>query len=78
MFTYPTINQPWVDHAMCWKIPDPETWWLTDVPPEVRHVCLNCPVRPECLQYALDHNERSGIWGGLSEGERAKLFGGGK
>jgi WhiB family redox-sensing transcriptional regulator len=31
---------------------------------------LPCPVRAECLQYALEHDERFGIWGGLSERER--------
>lgn len=32
-----------------------------------------CPVRAECLQYALDHDERFGIWGGYSERERRAL-----
>lgn len=26
---------------------------------------LDCPVQVECLDYALAHNERSGVWGGL-------------
>jgi WhiB family redox-sensing transcriptional regulator len=30
-------------------------------------------VRAECLEYALGHDERFGIWGGLSERERRKL-----
>jgi WhiB family transcriptional regulator, redox-sensing transcriptional regulator len=40
---------------------------------EAKRVCLRCPVRVECLGYALDHDERFGIWGGLSERERRKL-----
>lgn len=32
-----------------------------------------CPVREQCLRYALDHDERFGIWGGLSERERRQL-----
>lgn len=32
-----------------------------------------CPVREQCLQYALDHDERFGIWGGYSERERRAL-----
>jgi WhiB family redox-sensing transcriptional regulator len=30
-------------------------------------------VRDECLEFALDNDERFGIWGGLSERERRKL-----
>ena len=67
------LNQPWGDRAQCWKVADPEAWWAVDVSPEVRQVCMTCPVRSECLQYALDHGEDFGIWGGLSEGERAEL-----
>lgn len=40
---------------------------------EAKKVCLSCEVREECLQWALDNNERYGIWGGLSERERRKL-----
>ena len=36
-------------------------------------MCLTCDVRDECLEYALQHDERFGIWGGLSERERRKL-----
>jgi WhiB family redox-sensing transcriptional regulator len=28
-------------------------------------VCAGCPVRPECLDYALDGGIRHGLWGGL-------------
>lgn len=40
---------------------------------EAKKVCLTCEVRDECLEYALAHDERFGIWGGLSERERRKL-----
>jgi WhiB family redox-sensing transcriptional regulator len=36
-------------------------------------VCARCPVQAECLEWALEHDERFGIWGGLSERERRKL-----
>ena len=32
-----------------------------------------CPVKAQCLDYALDNDERFGIWGGLSERERRRL-----
>jgi WhiB family redox-sensing transcriptional regulator len=34
---------------------------------------MACDVRAECLEYALLHDERFGIWGGLSERERRRL-----
>ena len=37
---------------------------------KAKAVCASCPVRTECLGYALDHHVRCGIWGGLSETER--------
>lgn len=33
-------------------------------------VCASCPVRSECLDHALRHDERFGIWGGLTQRER--------
>jgi WhiB family redox-sensing transcriptional regulator len=35
-----------------------------------KRVCAMCPVRQECLDYALRMREPFGIWGGLSEVER--------
>lgn len=43
------------------------------IDPEAKKVCLGCEVRAECLEYALGHDERFGIWGGLSERERRRL-----
>jgi WhiB family transcriptional regulator, redox-sensing transcriptional regulator len=40
---------------------------------EAKKICLGCPVKAECLDYALAHDERFGIWGGLSERERRRL-----
>lgn len=38
---------------------------------QARGVCLGCPVRPDCLAYALATGQQ-GIWGGLSERERLR------
>ena len=40
---------------------------------DAKKICTSCEVRSECLEYALENDERFGIWGGLSERERRKL-----
>lgn len=35
-------------------------------------LCQTCPVINECLSYALDNNEREGVWGGMSPSMRLK------
>ena len=37
-----------------------------------KRICAECPVRDACLEYALRVDERLGIWGGMTEGERAR------
>jgi len=36
-------------------------------------VCALCPVRAQCLEFAFETNQESGIWGGTSEDERRRL-----
>lgn len=40
---------------------------------EAKAVCLKCPVRQECLDYAIANVEKHGVWGGKSERERRKI-----
>ncbi|ROP57576.1 transcription factor WhiB [Rathayibacter sp. PhB185] len=40
---------------------------------DAKKICTSCEVRAQCLEYALENDERFGIWGGLSERERRKL-----
>jgi WhiB family redox-sensing transcriptional regulator len=40
---------------------------------EAKRICSECPVRIECLNYALRRDERYGVWGGMSERERRRL-----
>lgn len=39
-----------------------------------RHICSDCPVSDECLEYALEIREPHGIWGGLNETERRAIL----
>ena len=36
-------------------------------------VCASCPVRDDCLEYALDAGEKLGIWGGASAKARRRI-----
>ena len=40
---------------------------------QAKAVCARCPVRRECLQYALATRQVHGVWGGTSEEERQQL-----
>ncbi len=39
-----------------------------------RQICLDCPVRAECLEYALVNRIDQGAWGGTSERERRRIL----
>jgi WhiB family redox-sensing transcriptional regulator len=36
-------------------------------------ICRDCQVRLTCLEYALEHNEKFGLWGGVGPRERARM-----
>lgn len=40
---------------------------------EAKTVCRRCPVREQCLHWAIEHGQDSGVWGGLGENERRSL-----
>ena len=69
-----TPDLSWQERALCAQT-DPEAFFPEKggSTREAKRVCLSCDVRSECLEYALGHDERFGIWGGLSERERRRL-----
>lgn len=69
----------WPSRAACIEA-DPELFFpIGETGPallqiaEAKQICSRCPVRQECLEWALETDQRAGIWGGLSEGERLSL-----
>lgn len=40
---------------------------------EAKEICRTCPVKEECLEWALTRTEPFGIWGGTSERERKRI-----
>lgn len=59
------------------ELPMPDAWWpaghggtLSPWEQDAVEACGWCPVRAECLAYALAAGERHGVWGGLLPTER--------
>lgn len=65
---------------------DPELWFpageghgataaqLREQTVTARAVCAGCPVRAQCLAWALDTRQQFGVWGGLTTPERRALI----
>ncbi|BFM24195.1 MULTISPECIES: WhiB family transcriptional regulator [Microbacterium] len=64
----------WQTDALCSQT-DPEAFFPEKggSTRDAKRICTSCDVKTECLEYALQNDERFGIWGGLSERERRKL-----
>jgi WhiB family transcriptional regulator, redox-sensing transcriptional regulator len=65
----------WMRDGLCAQT-DPDAFFPGKGEPTgpAKAVCLACPVRTECLAYALDRDERFGVWGGTSPRERRALL----
>jgi WhiB family redox-sensing transcriptional regulator len=80
-FVDPVLLADETDSALAWQADalcaqtDPEAFFPEKggSTRDAKRICASCQVRSECLEYALEHDERFGIWGGLSERERRKL-----
>ncbi len=68
------LDMAWQDLANC-RGADPDLFF-----PErgastrtAKGICRDCPVRAECLEFAIVSSEKFGIWGMMSERERRKI-----
>ncbi|MGY0023713.1 WhiB family transcriptional regulator [Streptomyces sp. YJ-C3] len=71
--------ESWQDHAACRRpehLDDRDLFFNTGHADAayVRRICDGCPVRVECLEYALNRDEQWGTWGGLSTRQRKSLL----
>ena len=71
-------SRDWRAHAAC-RHEDPELFFppgrgeaAVDQIAAAKDVCARCPVRRECLEFAMVHRQRDGIWGGLTDQERRR------
>lgn len=76
----------WSDRAACRDAvergdADPEDWFASEATAvgaaaveRAVEVCWDeCPVRAECLEWALAEGEGSGVWGGVPESKRRSI-----
>jgi WhiB family redox-sensing transcriptional regulator len=75
----------WMDRASCHDTPQdvffPEIGRgrarggrkAQEVLSRAKGICAFCPVKADCLNYALEHRIEDGIWGGASEEERRAM-----
>ncbi|WP_245239210.1 WhiB family transcriptional regulator [Streptomyces sp. MZ04] len=64
----------WGERAIC-RTADPDELFVDGAAQSrAKAVCTGCPVRMECLSYALDKRIEHGIWGGMTERERRALL----
>lgn len=67
----------WKDRASCSGVSHRLFFPTSDTPQRLvakaKAVCARCPVAEECLEYAFETNQVSGIWGGTTEDERRSL-----
>lgn len=66
-------DQDWRADGLCAKR-DPDLWFAVGAleHKQAKGICRGCPVRFECLSYAMDHPVDHGIWGGMTERERLR------
>ncbi|HZR12564.1 MAG TPA: WhiB family transcriptional regulator [Acidimicrobiia bacterium] len=69
----------WRNRSAC-RDTDPELFFpvgatglAVDQIAAAKHICAQCTVTGECLEFALATNQEAGVWGGTTEEERRKL-----
>jgi len=66
----------WTERAVCREIEyGHEIFFPVAGDPglEGKFICSGCPVRKECLDWALTHHEEHGTWGGFTARERSRM-----
>ncbi len=73
------IPGQWAERVLCAQA-DPDVWYPEHhaLIARAKRICATCPVRAECLEYALSGADTwrgitTGIWGGTTPRERSRL-----
>ena len=69
------MDTAWMARGRCRDIP-PGVFFPSDGVgvDAARRICMECPVREPCLEYALRNRIDHGVWGGASERERRRIL----
>ena len=69
------VKTDWFDDAAC-RDADTAVFFPTSDAhaAEAQAICAACPVREECLEYALETRPADGVWGGLTSIERHRVI----
>lgn len=75
IFVETTKTLVWRQRAACRGV-DPDIFYPVseEEAEEARAICGSCAVKELCLEWALAHRERDGVWGGATERERRRII----
>ncbi|SHS18261.1 transcription factor WhiB [Mycobacteroides abscessus subsp. abscessus] len=70
----PTRELRWQERGLC-RQTDPGLFFplLGEGVQAAKKICAGCEVKDTCLEYALQHDEGYGVWGGCSASEREQI-----
>lgn len=76
MFLPKLRRESWMEQGLCAQVDGDLFYadkgdWANTI--KAKMVCRRCPVRRECLLYALENNEQHGVWGGMTPQQRKDL-----
>jgi WhiB family redox-sensing transcriptional regulator len=72
-------NIKW-DQALCRGHAEPDRWYVDHIEKQRKitdaaiEQCNKCPIKKECLEYALTNKIRYGVYGGKTSRERANIL----
>ena len=70
-----SMRPRWMDQGACFD--HPEVNFFPTPGQSLRPakaICAECPVQAECLAYAVGAKTLRGVWGGLGERERQRIY----
>ena len=69
------MDRNWAGRAACSGL-DPSVFYppSDEEADEAKAICAECPVQEECLEHAIAHREKNGVWGGATERERLRII----